>query len=210
MRSLFAGFSAILVLALAAVATQAASIDYTTRSFTQPASSGLDVKPPLADLKAVAGARIIVRTNWKSLKSKPGQLSFLTTGSSCRYHVTFSVRDLLAAPGGDAADRVKTRLPSPGRGRLLDSGQRGGSAWRVTRPSTIGQRVHLQALLVRVMTRRADIVPSGRVAWSELSVNALSRPGDECHAGTWREALGPQLGDVLATARVSLRFAKKS
>jgi len=208
MRSTFAGLTAALVLAVVAPAAHAARTDYVTRSFTQPASSGLEVKPPLEDLNAVAGARIIVRANWQSLKAKPGQLSFLTTGTACRYRVTFSVRDLLAAPG-NPVDRVENRLPSPGRGRLLDSGQRGGTAWRVTRPSSLGQRVNMKALQVRVLTRRTDIVPSGQVAWSELSVNALSRPGDECHAGTWREALGPQLGDVLATAKVSLRFAKK-
>jgi hypothetical protein len=191
---------------LLASAAQAAS-RYLTRSLLQPASAGLAVKPPLADLTAVAGGSIVVRADWKALKSKRGQVSLMTASSSCRYRVTFSVRALLAAPGS-SLDRVTARMPSPGRGRLLDSGQRGNVAWRVTRPSSIGQRVNVKALAVGVLTRRTDIVPSGQQAWTELSVNALSRPGDECHAGTWR-ALGSQLGDVLATARIGLRFVKK-
>jgi hypothetical protein len=77
----------------------------------------------------------------------------------------------------------------------------------VRRPG-IGGRVRLDALWSGVLTRRADIAPAGQAAWTEIRVTALSRAGDECHAGTWRQALGPAIGDSLATARASLRFGK--
>jgi hypothetical protein len=57
-----------------------------------------------------------------------------------------------------------------------------------------------------VLTRRTDIVPAGQVAWSDVTVSAISRPGDECHSGTYRNRMGPQLGDALATARTTLTF----
>ena len=59
-----------------------------------------------------------------------------------------------------------------------------------------------------MLTRRDDVAPAGQVAWTELRVTAASRSGDECHAGTWREALGPVIGDSLAVARATLRFTR--
>jgi hypothetical protein len=78
----------------------------------------------------------------------------------------------------------------------------------VRRPG-IGGRVRVDGLWAGVLTRRADIAPSGQSAWTEIHVAAVSRPGSECHAGTWREALGPTIGDSLAVARTRLRFTRK-
>jgi hypothetical protein len=60
-----------------------------------------------------------------------------------------------------------------------------------------------------VLTRRADIAPAGQQVWTELRATAVSRRGDECHSGTYRESLGPALGDALATARTRLRFVRR-
>lgn len=200
-----------MVLALAippaAAAGAAASSDYVARSFTQPARSGLAVTGPLAAMRAVARVRVVVPARWRKLKAPAGQLRLITPGTSCRYRVTFSVASALAPPG-DVAARVDAQLPSPGANRVLDEGERRGSAFRVTRPASDDGTVRLRGLRSAVLTRRADIAPAGQVAWGDVSVSAASRTGDECHSGTYREVLGPQLGDALATARMYLRFAR--
>jgi hypothetical protein len=190
-------------------AAQAATGDYSSRSFTQPAATGLTVTGPgpLSRFRAVSSVRVIVPTNWRRESSAAGTLRFLTPGTGCRYRVTFSVRTQLAAPG-EAAARVDAALPSPTPARLLDGGVRGATAFRVIRPQRQDGRVQLRGQRTAVLTRRDDIVPAGQVAWSDVLVSAISRPGDECHAGTYRERMGPQLGDALATARTRLDFER--
>lgn len=178
---------------------------YVARSFTEPANPGLAVSPPLDEFRVVSRGRVVVPAEWRRLKTNSGQLRFLTPGTTCRYRVTFSIRSQLSPPR-DAADYVAEALPSPGQRRLLDQGQRAGSAFRVIHALGTQSRVSLDALWAGVLTKRSDIAPTGQIAWSEISVTAASRPGDECHSGTWRDRLGPQLGDALATARTRLHF----
>jgi hypothetical protein len=200
-----------LALTLGAVpAAHAATNTYTARSFTEPANPGLTVQPPLDEFRAVSRARVIVPSNWTRLSAPAGRLRFLTAGTAaCRYRVTFTVHTTLAATG-EASARLDQQLPSPGAQRVLDSGTHGAAAFRVVRPVSSDARVRLNALRTTVLTRRTDIVPSGQAAWSDLTATAISRPGDECHSGTYRQALGPQLGDALATARTTLDFVRPS
>ena len=115
----------------------------------------------------------------------------------------------MLAPAADAADRVAARLPAAGPRYVLDGGERGNRAFRVIRRKSSGGQVRVDALWTGVLTRRADVAPAGQAAWTEIRVRAASRSGDECHAGTWREALGPAIGDSLAVARTALHFTKK-
>jgi hypothetical protein len=186
-------------------AAQGATTTFVGRSYTQPAESGLPVTGSLSEFRAVARVRVVVPSDWRRESASAGTLRFLTPGAGCRYRVTFSVRTELAAPG-DAAARVDASLPSPSAARLLDGGLRGATAFRVVRPVRQDGRVQLRGLRTAVLTRRTDIVPAGQVAWSDVLVSAISRPGDECHSGTYRERMGPQLGDALATARTRLEF----
>jgi hypothetical protein len=197
-----------LVLSIAAAA-QAATTTYVVRAFTEPASSGLAVKKPLDEFRAVSGARVIVPSDWRPLTAKAGQLRVLTPGTTCRYRVTFTVRTRLGAPG-DAVDRVTAALPAAGPGYLLDSGQREGAAFRVVRKRiSAGLGVRVDAIWADVLTKRKDIVPSGQVAWTDVRVTATSLPGNECHSGTYREVLGPRLGDALAAAHARLKFVRR-
>jgi hypothetical protein len=184
---------------------------YVTRSFMEPANPGLEVSKPLEEFRAVSRGRVVVPTEWRRLSAKSGQLRFLTpqisAGGNCRYRVTFGVRSQLAQPR-EAGDYVADALPSSARMRLLDLGERGSSAFRVTRARGGRSVVRLRAFWAAVLTKRPDIAPAGQVAWSEISVTAASRRGDECHIGTWRAVLGPQLGDALATARTRLDFVR--
>jgi hypothetical protein len=180
---------------------------YVVHSFTEPANSGFPVSKPLDEFRAVARVRVVVPAEWRRLKAGSGQRRFVDAGRGCRYRVTFAVNSQLAGPR-DAAEYVADALPSPGTRSLLDSGRRGSAAFRVilnrSRPV-----VQISALWAAVLTRRSDIAPPGQVAWSELSVAAASRRGDECHSGTWRDRLGPQIGDALATARTRLDFIRR-
>jgi hypothetical protein len=180
--------------------------EYVARSYTQTTSSGLAVTGNLSQFRAVARVRVVVPRTWRRLSARSHQLRFEIPGRGCRYRVTFGVGTRLAAPG-DPAQRAVELLPGAGPRYVLDSGQRNGSAFRVIRePSS--DRVRLRGVRVSVLTRRADIAPAGQEAWSEIGVVATSRSGDECHAGTWRERAGPQIGDALATARTTLRFVR--
>jgi hypothetical protein len=190
------------VLCTAAAAGAATGHDYVVRTFSEPASRGLPVSKPLDDFVATSRARVVVPRSWRA----KGTTQFDTGGASCGYRVKFTVRTRIDDPG-DAAARVKAAVPGSGP-FVLDQGARNGVAWRVVRKS-VPQAVHIDAQWSGVLTRRNDIVPSGKVAWTDLSVTAQSHKGDECHSGTYREVLGPQIGDALAVARTTLKFLKK-
>jgi hypothetical protein len=197
-----------IVLASAAPAT-AQRGTYATRTVTEPAASGLAVTGPLSDFVATSRARVIVPTAWQRRSAAAGQLRFLTTqNSSCHYTVSYTAKSVLA-PSQDAAAYVAARLAPPTPRHLIDAGARGNRAFRVVRQTGSGGRVRLDALWAGVLTRRADIAPAPQTAWTEIRVSAVSRSGDECHAGTWRDALGPTIGDSLAVARTGLHFSKK-
>jgi hypothetical protein len=185
----------------------AAAGAYTVASLTEPANPGLAVAAPLAEFHVVSRARIVVPASWKRLAAPAGSLNFRSSDDpGCTYTISFTVRSALVTPESTAAF-VAGALPSADPRRLLDSGERGSSAFRIVRPpSATGGIVQLSGLWATVLTRRTDIVPKGKVAWTELSVNATSLPHQDCGSGTYRDVLGPALGDVLATARTALHF----
>ena len=182
---------------------------FITRTVAEPANPGLAVTGPLSDLAATSRARVVVPLAWQRRDAPAGRLRFQTQNNpNCRYNLTYTVTSVLA-PAAAAAERVAARLPAAGARYVLDSGERGNRAFRVVRRRSSGGQVRVDALWAGVLTRRADIAPAGQVAWTEIRVAAASRSGDECHAGTWREALGPAIGDSLAVARTSLHFTEK-
>jgi hypothetical protein len=183
---------------------------FETRMFTEPAKPGLAVTGALSGYRVTSTSRVIVPTKWRSLAAPAGRLRYATVNNpSCRYNVTYTVKSVLA-PRQDPSAYVAAALPSPSARHLLDSGVHGNRAFRVVRQQGIGGRVRLDALWAAVLTTRADIAPPGQVAWTEIRVTAVSRAGDECHSGTWRQALGPAIGDSLAVARTRLHFTKSS
>jgi hypothetical protein len=198
------------VLAMVAAGAPVASaqtIPYTAHSFAQSPATGLEVSGSLSEFRAGTRVRVTVPRDWRRERVAAGRLRFLTPGVGCRYRVTFSVTTTRGAEG-DALARLDALLPVPGANRLLDQGQRGRTAFRVVRPVRQDGRVELRGLRSGLLTRRADVAGAGQVAWSDVRVTAISRPGDECHSGTYRVRMGPQLGDALATARTTLRFAR--
>jgi len=200
----------LIVAVLAVPAGAATPPTFTRLTLTQTATTGLTVTPPLDEYVAVSRARVLVPNAWRRVTAPAGQLKFVVTQSrSCRYDVTFRTSSALVDPPASISDYVAAQLPAAGPKYLLDSGTRGADAFRVIRRPTTGSRVRLSALWAGVLTRRPDIVPAGKTALTTISAGAVSRAGSECHSGTWREALGPALGDALAVATNSLYFTRK-
>jgi hypothetical protein len=205
-RSAMLGLALALTSAGVATATEAR---YVTSSFTEPASAGATVTGPLSQFVVVARARVVAPASWRRLPSTAGQQRLETTRSpGCRYRVTFSVSKRLG-PAGDAERYVAAGLPAASARYVLDSGVHGSRAFRVVRQRT-SSAVRVDGLWAAILTRRDDIAPSGQVMWGEIHVTARSRAGDECHTGTYREVLGPQIGDALATATTTFRFLRRA
>lgn len=195
-------------LACAAAPVVAATTTYIVRTVAEPAASGLPVSGELRDYVATSKARFVVPATWRRMDAPAGRLRFLVTQSAaCRYDVTYAVTSALDAPGS-AVDRVTAALPAAGPRYVLDSGTHDARAFRVVRRPGTGGQVRVDGLWAGVLTRRADIAPSGQVAWTQIRVTARSRAGSECHSGTYRESLGPAIGDSLAVARSTLRFVR--
>jgi hypothetical protein len=199
---------ALAVIATGAGIAQAADDRYVRHSVVEPANPGLTVSGSLGkSFRAVNSARVIVPVQWRVQKAKAGQRKYLSVqNSACHFRITFTAKSRLGAPG-EALAYVNAGLPAAGSRYVLDSGVRNGGAFRVVRKQTTGA-VRVDGLFATVLTRRDDVAPAGQVAWAEVRVVATSSPGDECHSGTYRQALGPQIGDALATARARLTFAK--
>jgi hypothetical protein len=90
---------------------------------------------------------------------------------------------------------------------VLDDGDRRSMSWRVVRrPGTRDDpRVRLAAVRVSPAFAEPGALAEDQRLWLEVRATATSRRGDECHSGTYREVVGPALGDAMATARVSGR-----
>ncbi len=176
-------------------------------SFSDPAADGLPVTGPLSEFRVTSKARVTVPTRWERRDTKPGRLRFrLARGGACTYDLVYTVRTSLGEPGS-AQDRVERAVPAAGARYVLDEGVHGRRAFRVVRRQGTSQ-VRIDAQWSGVLTKRDDIAPAGKVAWTDIRVLATSRRGDECHAGTYREAMGPDIGDSLAVARTALRFTR--
>jgi hypothetical protein len=195
---------------LCAPAALAAPHTLVERTFTEPPRPGLAVTGALSHYVVTSRARVMAPGQWKRHAARAGRLRFTATQNpGCHYDLTYRIESVLAAPGS-ASDFVAGRLVPVGARYLLDGGQRGNTAFRVVRRKSVAGRVRVDALWAGVLTRRADIAPAGKWAWSEIHVTARSRSGDECHSGTWRQSLGPAIGDSLAVARTTLRFSRRS
>lgn len=188
-----------------APAATASGDRYLARKIAEPAARGVTATGPLAGWRATPSARLVVRQDWPADGSTAAALRLQTAANpSCRYTLRVTVGHHIA-PAADASGVVAAALPVASA-YILDAGTHAGAAWRVVRRPGLGNgRIHVDARWTTVLSRRADLVPSGQRLWADIRVAATSRSGDECHAGTWR-ALGPSIGDILATARTTLRF----
>lgn len=134
---------------------------------------------------------------WEIVEAGRTGLRLREGTASCTYTVTAAI-DVVAVDAASATDAARSLVPS-GDGRLLEAGRRGSAAWRVVKLHGNGTQVRLDA--VRAQPLRFISAQEGRPTWLATRLKAASDPGDECHSGTYRDTLGPYLGDALATLR---------
>lgn len=184
--------------AAALLATAASATAVTTGAVRVPHTSTVSVDGAPGAVGVITTS-LLVPNSWKRQKSK-GTPTWLAGHGNCFYRVT-TRSTLTVAPSSLAAVRVAGDLPEVGP-RILDSGTRNSAAWRVTRPEMAGRK-HLRAV-ASFATRATSGVAllAGQSLWLEVWLDGLSRVGDECHSGTYRQTLGPQMGDVLSTVHV--------
>jgi hypothetical protein len=160
------------------------------------------LRPPATPVQGLTSAAaqpqstLIFPTNWRKTSLKAGVLVLREGGRSCEYTVRASTT-VAAGDEADAPARAAALTPASGS-RVLESGARNSAAWRVTRPAVSRQ---IRIVAVRAELLRSASQQAGRKLWLQTSVTAVSGVGDECHSGTYRDTVGPSIGDALATAR---------
>jgi hypothetical protein len=188
-----------------AVAITAVLLGAATAKAADYRSYSLTTQPKVAeaaDATAFLRARFILPADWTRLSAPKGTLRFREGHRSCFYTVSIALRAHVA-PTASLQDHLAADLPVPAAAYVLDAGERSPGAWRVTRLRTTNQQVRLSGAYARPMTTDPNLVPDGQSAWGEIVASAASRKGDECHSGTYRQTLGPALGDAFATARMT-------
>lgn len=138
--------------------------------------------------------RVTWPSSWLVVDGRP--LTLREGTERCTYVIT--VTAALLPLEATTATVAAARLVPTEDGKVLETGRRGSAAWRVVRRRG-SDPVRVDAL--RAEPVRFLSAAEGRPVWLTTEVEARSTSGSECHAGTWRETLGPAIGDLLATAR---------
>ncbi|HVT78265.1 MAG TPA: hypothetical protein VHD87_14615 [Acidimicrobiales bacterium] len=144
-----------------------------------------------------ASVTLAFPARWDVTAATATHLRFREGTRGCTYTVD-ARPDVVSVDAATATDAARSLVPT-GTAHLLESGQRGSAAWRVVKLRGNGTQVRLDA--VRTQPLRSVTARAGRPTWLATRLTAASDVGDECHSGTYRDTLGPALGDALATLR---------
>lgn len=156
--------------------------------------------PGSDSLRALERASLLVPGTWHPLPhSSPRALRFIGGLPECRFHITLTQR-VVQSTDGSAADRLASSMPHADA--LLDDGIRRAAAWRVILHKKSPADTVIAERTQKVSTAPDKLPPAGQAVWHELRARATEPPGGECHSGSYRDLVGPQLGDVMATARI--------
>lgn len=140
---------------------------------------------------------LVFPARWRVTARTTNHVTFREGSTRCTYTVEAQA-NIVQVDAATAVEAARSLVPT-GKGHILESGQRGSAAWRVVKLPSNGTQVRVDAVRtqpLRLLSKRA-----GRPTWLATSMQAKSDPGDECHSGTYRDTLGPYLGDALATLR---------
>jgi hypothetical protein len=189
---------------VAAGSVNARPTKYVRYTILQKTSAGFPVNGS-ASLRANYSASLILPAEWRRLGAPAGRLRFVAGATGdCHYRIAFSTRVALGARG-DPTSHVEASLSAPDARYRLDQGVRGSAAWRVVRTAGRLASVQLRAQRAQAASGGSGL-PAGQTAWFEIDVTATSTQNSDCHEGTWRDVLGPALGDGLAAARTRVRL----
>lgn len=190
------------VLLVPAGAAPAASTGLAYRSVPlQSAVTGFD------GVVAKGSVRLLLPSSWVPRTTRTALVLRNTRSSACAYTITVRAAYVLGDRGADTGPLVEALTPATGP-FLLDAGTRGTTSWRVTRikqaGSTSTTRIRLKAVRMApsaITAGRGNPLPAGKQVFLRTTVTATDRTGDECHTGTYRDAVGPQIGDGLVMQR---------
>jgi len=196
-RVTLAGLAAV---ALAAPAVHAAG---SARSDLLPRTIKVEKAKPTgyAGSKTVfLSARVHFPRSFQVLAS--GSHLTLRSGSpACKYTTRVRTRMDVTPAGTTAAEHLLALTPGSGS-YLLDEGTRGRMPWRVTRVRADRARLVAAAVVPANASQVRQLgLTAAQTAYRVVHVQAESRPGDECHTGSYRNSLGPQIGDALAISK---------
>lgn len=158
------------------------------------------IRPGVASHKLRVGNGTVTLgfpTTWKVSESSETQITLREGTAACMYTVDAKAT-IVQVDASTATDAARSLVPTAD-GRLLETGERGSAAWRVVKLRGNGTQVRVDA--VRAQPLRFISKRDGQPTWLATRLMAESDPGNECHSGTYRETLGPRLGDALATLR---------
>jgi hypothetical protein len=191
------------LVALAVLGTTAAAASGAVSLVSRKVASSHD-KAIQNDSSVAANFSATVRlpSNWKTSKASSTSIKFTEGQAKCRYAGTISAHVERGATGNPLSF-VRADLPETNSRLILDEGVRNTSAWRVIRVQRQDNRTQVKGEFARPLTVTKNALPSGQAAWLVIKASATSRPGGECHSGTYRAVLGPYLGDAFATSRTS-------
>lgn len=158
-----------------------------------PTVSGMD------DIVAKGSARLLFPSTWKVQTATRSLTLRNQRTSECGYTITVKADYVLQDRGAEAAVLAEERAPATGP-YVVDEGTRGSMAWRVTR---VRDSARTRLLAVRmaptaITAGRDHPLPAGKQLYSRTVVTAVDGRNDECHTGTYRNAVGPSIGDALA------------
>lgn len=166
----------------------------------QPTVAGYD------GVVAKGSVRLLLPGSWAPRTTRTALVLRNTRSSACAYTVTVRAAYVLGDRGAATGPMVEALTPATGP-LLLDEGTRGTTSWRVTRirqqtgPTT---RIRLKAVRMApsaITAGRDHPLPAGKQVFLRTTVTAIDRADDECHTGTYRDAVGPQIGDGLVMQR---------
>lgn len=158
-----------------------------------PTVSGMD------DVVAKGNIRLLFPSTWKARTGTASLTLRNQRTSACGYTITVKADYVLQDRGTEATALVEERAPATGP-YLVDEGTRGAMAWRVTRVRD-SKRTRLLAVRMApsaITAGRDHPLPAGKQFYSRTVVTAIDGRDDECHTGTYRDAVGPSIGDAFA------------
>lgn len=170
-------------------------------------SRAVPISSTVADFpagKAQGKVRLNFPTGWAA-KTSATALTVTKATDACTYKVTAKADYVVADKGAATGPMVEAATPGKGP-YVLDQGTRGTTSWRVTRVQDASMRTRLLAVRMAptaITAGKGAPLPAGKQFFLRTTVRAIDGAKDECHTGTYRESLGPAIGDALATQKGS-------
>jgi hypothetical protein len=166
------------------------------------ASRSVPVIPTVTGMDGVVAegnVRLVFPSSWTARTGKASLTLRNRRTAECGYTVTVKT-DYVVFDRGSAATALATQLAPATGPYLVDAGTRGSMAWRVTRVRDT-QRTRILAVRIApsaVTAGRDHPLPAGKQFFLRTTATAVDGANDECHTGTYRDSLGPSIGDAFA------------